>query len=339
MKHAEFLVISVLFLTGSALGQTPTKSAETQLADTVADEHQQMAMTDPTLESTFTGSDAAVKFEAGQADKKATAQLSFGGTNIRSAFVKVTAPLDENAPQQSLANLHGLTGASLQVGLWHRLTRVNIDKVDLDEWARLCHEHGDKRDSCNIYKFGDAVASKAIQTTGMTSAAGVAFELSRPKFEFATPTTFTANKEQLREYAGTVAYGIIPNIGHLYFTGLDFRYEVSHEAKPKQQICLPIDATPALRCTTTSVGAPEREMKRIAELRTRWYASGSVIVDVVVARDFNSNATGIDIPIAFSRSGKDNLFNGGVRLGWRSDTKEVTASVFVGAMRDILGSK
>lgn len=334
MRYAVVLMVGYLVATQAVVAQ----SAEKKLAEEVIEESQQDAMADPTLESTFTATQDAIKFEAGQAEKKATAQLSFGGTNIRSAFVKVTAPVNENAEEQTLANLHGLTGSALEIGFWHRLSRVKFVDVDTVEWERICSERGEKN-SCNVYRFGEAIASRAIKTTGMTSAAGMSFEYARPKFEYLTTDTLAVNKEHLREYAGTFAYGLLPNIGRLYFAGVDFRYETSYEAKPKQQICMPLDGSTALRCVTSAIGAPERTTKRIGELRTRWFASRDVVFDVVIARDFNSDAMGIEVPIVFSRSGKDNLFNGGVRLGWRSDTNEVTAGVFVGAMRDVLGSR
>ena len=53
-----------------------------------------------------------------------------------------------------------------------------------------------------------------------------------------------------------------------------------------------------------------------------------------VSRGFEDNVTGIDVPVYFL---KDNGgFTGGVRLGWRSDTHDISASVMVGMQLRLL---
>ncbi|HKR66747.1 MAG TPA: hypothetical protein VJZ00_23670 [Thermoanaerobaculia bacterium] len=300
------------------------------------------ALRDPSLQSTILGTEEAFKIEAEKGEQKATVKLSFGGTTKGSAHILLSAPVNKNADQQSLANLHGLSGSSkLELGYSRILSTIKATFNDELSDA-LCKKNG-LDPGCDLVKLQDKERdpqAKAVTFSGMTTALGIKGEFTRTKFDYLTKGTLASNSDTEPQYAASIAYGVLPHhklpIGVLYFAGLGMRYESGYEAQKKQQICTPLKDTPtATTCSEVSLGAPDRALKRIAEFRTRWYPSDDVVYDIVIARDFQKDVTGIEIPVSFIR-GKDNLFTGGISIGWRSDTDEVTASVFIGALKNVL---
>jgi hypothetical protein len=298
---------------------------------------------DNTLESPILGEAEAVKFEAEKGEQKATALISFGGTTRRGAHIKLTAPVNKNADTQELSNLQGLTGtAKLELGYSGFLTDQRIVYLDVDAGNKLC-ESRRADEGCNLENLAterELFEMGILKLTGLTTAFGIKGEFTRTKFDYVTKDTLAAVSDSEPQYAGSIMYGAIPHLDMgrvvLYFAGIGLRYEAGYEAAKKQQICKPFsEGSPSLTCSETAVGAPTRSVKRIAELRTRWYASDDLGYDFVVYRDFGKDATGLELPVSFYRS-KDGLFAGGITVGWRSDSNELTASVFIGAMKNLI---
>jgi hypothetical protein len=300
------------------------------------------ARRDATLESPVLGTEEGVKFEAEKGEQKATALISFGGTTRRNGHIKVSAPVNKNAEQQELANLQGLTGtAKFEAGYSGLLTRQAIAKFDITKANALCKAHG-KDEGCNVFNLAteEELADDVVTLTRLTSAFGVNVSYARTKFDYLTKTTLESKSDSEPGYAGAMSYGVLPHydlgFAQLYFAGVGFRYEVSHDPGKKQQLCRPYPDNPnATTCSETFIDPPKRDVKRIAELRTRWYASDDIGFDVVVYRNFAKDTTGVEIPIAFYKD-KNGLFSGGVVVGWRSDNNELTASVFVGVLKNLL---
>lgn len=335
MRQRVLVTLAFLILMVPVFAQNATETA-------AQDQHAQQALRDPSLQSTILGTEEAFKIESEKGEQKATVKLSFGGTTRRSAHILLSAPVNKNTEQQPLANLHGLSGSSkLELGYSAILSTIKAT-FDDDLADALCAKNG-KDPGCDVVKLQDKErdpAAKAVTFSGMTTALGIKGEFTRTKFDYLTKGTLVSNSDTEPQYAASIAYGVLPHrklpIGVLYFAGLGMRYESGYEAQKKQQICKPLQDTPtATTCSEVSIGAPNRSLNRIAEFRTRWYPSDDVVYDIVIARDFQKDVTGIEIPVAFIR-GKDNLFTGGISIGWRSDTGEVTASVFVGALKNVL---
>jgi hypothetical protein len=249
--------------------------------------------------------------------------------------------VSKDSDQQSLASLHGLTGsAKVELGYSALLSTIKA-KFNDDLADALCEKHG-LRPGCDVVKLQDmerGAAAKAVTFSGCTTALGVKGEFTRTKFDYLAKGTLVPNSDSEPQYAGAVSYGLLPHlrlpIGVLYFAGAGFRYESGYQSQKKNQICMPLpDSSTATSCSDASVGAPTRALKRIGELRTRFYPSDDIVYDIVVSRDFSKDVTGIEVPVSLFR-GKDNLFTGGISLGWRSDTKAFTASIFVGAMKNV----
>lgn len=317
------------FLATSALAQSPEDLTQFQMVK------RNNPLNDATLDSPFVGDFEALKIEGGKDDKNATGMISFGNNVLHTLHVKVTAPLDKSSDTQKIADLTGLPGtAKLETGFNYRLTEPKLVVNDREGWKKHCKDNG-QQETCNIFQFGNDVASKFVDVQGMTTALAAAFEFTRAKFDYVDATTLAPGSEKHPQYSATVSYGMVPNTGPLYFVGFGYTLQQSWEAKKKQNLCRPVTGTDALRCTEVSVGAPEEKDKRVFEVRSRWFSRDDFAFDVVLQHDFEGDAQSIELPLSFIR-GKDNLFNGGIVFGWRSDENEFTASFFIGAMKKIL---
>jgi len=121
--------------------------------------------------------------------------------------------------------------------------------------------------------------------------------------------------------------------------------DVTKAAGSPIQICRPLtDVTlaGATRCDNVIVGAPTPKVTSVisAELRQlisgKFAVSPSVIFDLKETVD-SKRVWGIDVPVYFLTTSGVTSPTGGVRFGWRSDTKEVTAVIFIGGAFKLFG--
>lgn len=74
------------------------------------------------------------------------------------------------------------------------------------------------------------------------------------------------------------------------------------------------------------------QKNNIVSLEARYLLS-KVAIAAIVSRNLRKDVTTVEVPVYFLGN-PDTLFNGGVRIGWESKEKKVTAGVFVGAPFD-----
>lgn len=100
------------------------------------------------------------------------------------------------------------------------------------------------------------------------------------------------------------------------------------DAATKVQKCTGIEAVETLEsCETLAFGAPVDDDKVIARLEVlrlwqKW------ALNPTLSFDLEDDEVGIDFPVYLIRDDKD-VLTGGVRFGWRSDTDEPVASIFL----------
>jgi hypothetical protein len=80
-------------------------------------------------------------------------------------------------------------------------------------------------------------------------------------------------------------------------------------------------------CVKGSPGPPKRDDKDVFSLGYR-RSLGGVAFSLTANYDAANDVLGVELPVYLVR-GADGGFTGGVKLGWRDDTDEVTAGVFV----------
>lgn len=112
------------------------------------------------------------------------------------------------------------------------------------------------------------------------------------------------------------------------------RYERSFKETPSAIRCPGGDSIESIDCLSGAAGAPTRKNAVIASLEVKKFLSifggRSQAIALTTSYDFQDNIVGFDLPIYLLPDSKGNL-NGGVRFGWRSDTKDPIIGIFVGA--------
>jgi len=145
-----------------------------------------------------------------------------------------------------------------------------------------------------------------------------------------------------------LAWQISTRVG-AYKSGLGFllaTYSYKETLSPAgapSQICKPMpgtDVSGATSCTNVVVGRPIFKTTSVLTAELRRFVSRRLAWSPNIQFDFKRNADGdrtigIEVPVYFLTSGGTSP-TGGVRFGWRSDIKELTAVVFVGAAFKLL---
>jgi hypothetical protein len=118
-------------------------------------------------------------------------------------------------------------------------------------------------------------------------------------------------------------------------------------------LCTPVGTGPTETCISGFFAPPKKSSKGLAyaeyrgaflkQNRQRWF---DFAISPRVTRDTDDNVWALDMPIYLLRAMKDGEatqrtkkppFTGGIRLGWRDDTSDLTVSIFVSSAFDLLG--
>lgn len=159
---------------------------------------------------------------------------------------------------------------------------------------------------------------------------GFRVEGSRPTFKF-FDDDLEAQKQTHAAYAFSVHAGWLTP-GEVLFS-LQFRRGESWKAPDPTELCRPLGETGATTCQADAVlGAPSRRDVRQLEFQVKSPLGGDAALSVIVTRDFERRAWGLEAPLYFM-SNKDGGLAGGVVVGYtheRGKGSAVSASVFVG---------
>ena len=112
------------------------------------------------------------------------------------------------------------------------------------------------------------------------------------------------------------------------------RYEQSYRARTSQDVCTPASFGPSgtTTCSSLIVGAPSSAERFVASMSGVWSFGGHGAARVIVSQDLAHGVTGIDMPVWVIPDAKGGPA-GGLRFGYRTDTKHVTVSLFVSAFK------
>ena len=108
------------------------------------------------------------------------------------------------------------------------------------------------------------------------------------------------------------------------------RWEHGYRARTSQNVCTPASFGPpgTQSCANMVVGAPSDTGRTVAGVSGSWSVGGNAALRITVSRDFTHGVTGIDLPLWLVRNAAGGLA-GGVRFGYRTDARQVTAALFV----------
>jgi hypothetical protein len=231
----------------------------------------------------------------GNATIKVEHQIPSSSGNFSYSFA-LSSPLAKESPYTEPATLDGLAnGANLTATFGKFFTRPH--DVDTPVWSL----GGLARLGYTTFKFYDATSL----------AKGNAHKYSRT----------------LGPYVGYSPAGAAP-----IFIVAKYEYQHSFKDTDSKVMC-PESATFPVTCVSGPLGEPVENPKRLWSFSLR-YSNPRFDLAPMLTYDRVSKAKGIDVPVYFIKASEDTNntvpFNAGVRLGWRSDTKDYSLGVFVG---------
>jgi hypothetical protein len=145
-------------------------------------------------------------------------------------------------------------------------------------------------------------------------------------FEYVQPTLSRISTEETSWSAKVFAAYQPPGkaFDQSLFT-LSYAFGETWKAKDETTICPP--GGPPASCVKGPPGPPDKTNSSIASLEYRRSLKDQAFL-IRVEHDFESDVTAVTIPLYLFKE-KDGGFTGGLQLGWRSDTDETVAGVFV----------
>jgi hypothetical protein len=177
------------------------------------------------------------------------------------------------------------------------------------------------------------LSTKPIYFAGLNGAAG------QSDLKFIDPVAFAERSQKKTAISGSAYAGLI---GANYDWALRAKYSYisQFESAMDGQICRNSVVNPAMpECLSGPQGAPGRVKSSIAtiELRKQFNPGDEATFAIApqFVYDFDKKDFAVDIPIYLTRS-KEGTLNGGIRFGYRSDSKDLGAGIFIGLPFDQL---
>lgn len=281
------------------------------------------------------GPDSVIELEASQENKKAAAQIGFGFGDL-ALIIRAETAFDEGTKEVQLANLDGLTrgtsaSATANWTFWN-------PTADVNEQGKLCKEYQGTLTPDKAKEFHCSYGSLPtdgewrsrwddVVHYGTIGVFGLQVKANRATYKFFDQLANVAQKQSRSGYAASIGGGALLESG--WYLGLKLAYERRYETGDKATVCTPLGAGPATQCGELYLAAPVRKSATIATAEFRKHFGERLAISPRLSRDFRADVTGVEIPVYFLRKPDEGL-RGGVKVGWRSDNHEVTATVFIG---------
>jgi hypothetical protein len=294
----------------------------------------------------------ALTIDLSEKDKKSSVSGSFKQGNL-ALSAKLTAPIDDADQPVVFGDLTGLTAKTIGEGkLTYISWKPRIDRLKLSTSCRDLKNgrrrfkgeqllgpnepvgcRDDEFESADNIAPEDLAAARRLFWSavdrGIPWFYSFSLEGGRQNYKWIDRTALSDMKESQTSRA--VVFSVSTLRKNDDFLSLAYRKATDYEAGKPTQLCVPLaEGSPALVCKTTALDAPTKKDAEVVVLQYRRFFTESLAISPKVARDIKSNITQIDLPIYFFRNPTGGL-TGGAAASWRSDEKEITARIFVGA--------
>lgn len=350
MKNTSAPIISVcvllcLYTPSRAIAGTTV--GITSINDTVG------AATTDNVTSAPTGD--ASQISAGTKDKNASLQISLPGLSSGSsdsiADVVISAPLDSNNEGQ-LATLDGFSKTySAQINYKQSVFNqvianpqviymkcVEIAKEIDSSWkdgpcglsvlhalrgknSQKQSSQTEKKVDGDIDDYKDAAfGSSVLNFWGVTATGG------DNNYQYITANSATQQTTNQSSIAASGYYGVLTKDSGLVSAEIKWQ-KTPKEGKTETICAAPIANTPVM-CTTAALNAPQTQYSSIVSVGYR-NDFEHFAMSPSINYDMRQHVLGIDLPFYLIRDSSSN-YNGGIRLGWRNDTHEITGILFIG---------
>ncbi|GJI91264.1 hypothetical protein [Duganella hordei] len=191
-------------------------------------------------------------------------------------------------------------------------------------------------DSSDVEKYGTPKQQKDWERLSWGDAAmppqiwGASAEVGFPTHDYVN--TDTLAKESSKEHPWSVGayYALSPDRSNTIYS-ISAKYQRSYEDGKEGVLCPVVAPTgvSSVSCASGALGATVRKTKKLLAFDVR-HDFGNVAVGLTITRDFAQPATSVELPLYLIKN-SDGKLNGGLKFGYRSDTKQYGAGVFVGS--------
>ena len=352
MTIPRSLIVACLCALGSdALAGTPASQQDPPSASSTPTTTAAAARKDgrgPASLPFLIGDGTAVQFEFEAAKDKKTGTARF---EVKGWALSLTGPLDEETSDIQPLSLQGLLPGSSASLTYTRLFSPRISEMEKlkaqelceEEFARQRRESRPRRDGatsappCNDKAFKNE--KDALSFLGLLHAydalwtVGGTFGVSRSRFKYLERDGLDAGDESHQGVSATARIGRVS--AATGFVVASFTYKQFHKAAGAPvDVCQPLGSTGADTCKPAVIGSPTQVTLKVGALELRRRLTSTTAWAPSVRYDFTTKVSTIDLPI-YAMGNKSSVL-GGVRFGWRSDTKDLSVLMFFGGTFDLI---
>jgi hypothetical protein len=285
------------------------------------------------------GSALQLILDATDDQKVGTVALGWKSGQQDHFLLTLSGPLDESTNRAAPLSLIGLASGAAVKFSGNRLNWRGPNLREQAEIQQLCEALAKRKispcqtDNEEIPLIERDALRRLTHLDDTPWLVGGEVGIERAGYEFLESGTLAARSENHQNWSIGARLGhYSPVYGFLIGS---YSYHRGHIAAGlPADVCVPIDGTAALRCESSVIGEPGPTKLSVAGVEVRKFFASPVAIAPSVRHDFVNDVTAVDVPMYFLRSGAS--LTGGVRVGWRSDTDEATAVVFVGTAISLL---
>jgi hypothetical protein len=177
--------------------------------------------------------------------------------------------------------------------------------------------------------FGSARVQGSYTSNATGAGAFYSFTgtFSEPRFAYRDSTTLGRRSVEHAAYAIESGGGRRWSSVSLYG---GVRWEQAYRARTSHNVCSPATFGPAgtETCADMVLGAPRSRERAVASVSGAWSIGGAGAARLTISHDIRRAITGIDLPVWLIANPAGGLA-GGVRLGYRTDSRAMTVALFV----------
>jgi hypothetical protein len=182
----------------------------------------------------------------------------------------------------------------------------------------------DDENSKRVLELQDALRSFRVANYSTIREYAVNAKVGHKTFDYLTPQLGEKSEDRLGWSVGASASFIMPSREHLFAVGID--YGRSYRPGREVILCPASNGTDPVECVSGPLGPPIERNSKVLWTEARGGMS-SIGYSLRIAHDFESDTTGVDLPIYLLRNAKGAL-TGGIRLGW-SNKQDTVLGVFL----------
>ncbi|MFI5245718.1 MAG: hypothetical protein ACHQQR_10860, partial [Gemmatimonadales bacterium] len=170
-------------------------------------------------------------------------------------------------------------------------------------------------------------ASYASNATNVGAFYSFTGTFSRPRFAYRDSVALGRRSVEHSTYAIETGGGRRWSSVSLYG---GVRWEQAYHARTAHDVCTPAAFGPAgtQSCASLVVGGPRGRERAVATATGAWSNGGNAAAPLTISQDNRRGVTRIDQPVWLLQNPGGGLA-GGVRLGYRTDAREMTVALFV----------